>query len=438
MEVTAQDFLDKAEGIIAERYPDLNLKAIRPKRILFPIEMPGGYRMPLDIYLDGVRIRGVMLILFHKTGSSDIQVEWNDLEQRPETLEKLRTKRETNRDRRITINQLEAYLHEHYKKPLRQRKLRVTFYEEVWSDVEYNGKYRMCWRLSMVNAWEQSFNTLIYDDGKQLRLNWLQARAHRAVPRWKLGYISCREAHFSIRIAKRILEAQKILEERGVWTIWSCFVSLRDFLAALGYKKFDLYDIDIRQNNQNTDVAKTTCVNGIPQIRFYVGPDVAWSTDVSVVLHELGHALMMLLFVRPPSNIIGNDDEDHVVEGIEEGFCDYLAAAVLKGNGNNHWFGSAIALQLKNADTTKAKQDIKTLGLPRSVTTRALKKDTELKGDELKYYLGQRWSHLLWDYRSRALKAQNSESAINEVILSAHLCPLVDTVLDTKQPAFHS
>jgi hypothetical protein len=438
MNMSANQFRIRGREILQEHYgqalPGLSVRNV--ERNENPIDLPDGQRMPLNVYLDNVRIRRTMLILFCPTNGSpaDVEVEWDDLKQHAERIPKLIEARQAAQNTRVDLERVETYLETRFEKPFRKQCLQVGYREELWDDTSPDGQYRLCWRLTFMTQHNQDNVRLLYQDGNTLRLQHARQPAYRAVSRWRLDYISCRESRFFIRIG----EIPDILSTMGLWTIWSCFTSLQRYLDRLTFKVFDFYDVDIRQHSVNDgEPAKTTHPNGIPLIRFYVSPDknVAWSNDVSIVLHELGHALWLLLFARPPRTIEDDPEQQFVAQGIQEGFCDYLAAAILKQHRNRPVLGGAIRHQLQGAGQTD--DELRKMALPRPLTTKAVKINTDISQEERKYRLGETWSHLLWEYRMRVLVGHPDKvTEVDKVILLAHMRPLVNS--EEKQGAFRA
>jgi hypothetical protein len=180
------------------------------------------------------------------------------------------------------------------------------------------------------------------------------------------------------------------------------------WLRALGYNAIGPENVDILFDPPSPTVqrdgAACDTVNGTPVLGFQVGE--RWAEDPSIVLHELGHALWLLLFTRRPVSIDGKAYADEQI-GIEEGFADYVAATLLERTAQPPIIGGGLPAGVGGH-----------YRLPRLIDTQPYR---PLDADP--HEIGHQWANLLWSVRASIYKQTGDVHLADRAILAAHLRP---------------
>jgi hypothetical protein len=464
------------------------------------LELPEGVRMPYEVHLCGYRIRNMSVILFVRTLREDgtredvarsdkIRVEYSDLllpedatqlaESNPKSRKLIRFQRlkalwesgcAAQEARLVNTPDAEKIAQTHLEQTGYTGSY-ITSAALVWDDApvpDAPQEFRLCWRIEFF--WQLKYYVLtIFPDGVG-KWHFAEPRVQSAfnpLPRSALTLLdgvfgSGKHSHirYGVRGSTENLQFtfRREMSNRvaGLWSSWN---ELAKLITWLEYHEFappaNLHRVTINLHDpqhfnlpgsdqlalQQSGACVTCMEGGGVMLSFLVEEAVNWALDSSVVLHELGHVLWLSTFARPPELLMEarTPETIELLKGIEEGFCDYLAASILNedaeeptgqvylgkvidqvlaprnppqngtnGNGANgvHAFRSAAALRIVSGDAI-----------------------TPMQGAPLRYEICRQWANLLWDMRGRfrvaAGKAEQSDvlKTINKVILEAHLMP---------------
>ena len=392
-----------------------------------PIRLPSGWRFPYDSFAGSFRVRQSMLILF-VSDDGVISEEWNDFERGPHRdalqmlYEELAGKPPPNLPPLQTI--LPKVRGEHPDAI-------IESIETVWA-LNEEGKPDLYWRLGLIEGIYR-FVIVVGQDQKATldrsqRVPYLQKtlRSLSARPKWDLGRARFRRRSGNLTV--KIGDLQHIARSkehlRSQWTVWSCVSRVAEFVEGLGYGEFGLNNVRIEylESDASVDGAAFDTVRGVPTISFLRGE--GWAEALSIVLHELGHALWSLLYTRPPA-ILDTRAHKRELEGIQEGLSDYFAATILS---DRHHRPIRIGGELAGAAASRYR-------LPRLVDGRPF---TDLDLDDIEnmdeHLIGQNWANFLFDLRQH-IQAHSDVCTADDLILRAHTKPLLpDGGVDPTSP----
>lgn len=384
-----------------------------------------GWRFAYDFFLYEHRIRQTVLVLFvNKAG--EVQEEWND-------LGRLTQETMTNpADTPLPIALAEAMKAAANAFP----DAKIETVEVVWDPQgqRSTGKGLVrCWRIGLVQGMERWSATYTAAGIARSEVRTKYSSRARFSTRWRLGdnAIMFQEyVHPDLQKQRLLVNLDKldrapVQRYTDYWIIWSCMARTEHFLEALGYTEVGLHNTYIELVEEETNNAEhhsgTSDRGRLPVIT--VTRSSAWARDVTIITHELGHAFYWLMFVRPPRTIDGETYKT-ALKGIEEGFADYFAAAVLINNTRVVRIGAYVIMADQDADDK----------LPRTIEAAP----HQPTADE-EHEIGWQWANLLWDLRVRLLQ-QTDLQTVNRIIFDAHLRPLAeqDSPDEPRACYFHS
>ncbi len=401
------------ETIQSDKFRQYGLK-LSPK---LPIRLPGGWRFPYDSFAGPFRVRHSMII-FQVSDDGKVWQEWNDFDQNPH------------------IEELDDLFIDSIEKPLptlppvqdvlpeimaEHSDAIIETSEAVWVIGE-DGKPDLAWRIGLVKGIERF--TVVRTKGKKATLD----RRNNLVPflgrtrlsksaakRWDIGRARFRPRSGNVTI--RIKELLKIGEEkeylRNQWLVWACMAHMAEFVEGLGFNEFGPHDIRVEflASSVSVEGAAFNIVQSIPTISFLRGE--GWAEASSIVLHEFGHALWAILYARPPIGIDSKRYEQEL-DGIQEGFCDYLAATLLSRNNKPVIIGG----ELKRAIANRYKLPRIIDGIP------IVDPDLADMSSADEHLIGHKWVNFLFDLRQALQDKGQSIETADCLILRAHLTPL--------------
>lgn len=383
-----------------------------------PLKLPDGWRFPYDAYVETLRLRQTLLVLF-VDNKGQVEEEWNDLklakEQFKEGLPQKPVLPSLNKA-------LSTVQHNHPE----------AWVESVEAVLDISDESRMpfCWRIGIVEGINRY--AVLIGSSPEGEPNYSKAlpRSKGATEGWKLDRIKyrCRSDKLTVRL-RGLSESQNYL--RSQWTVWSCIAHVTEFVEKLGYGEIGSHNVRIEHITTTalTPGATFSQPKGIPTISFVRGG--GWADDPTIVLHELGHALWYLLFTRPPRTV---DTIKYSTElnGIEEGFADYFSAMLFAQNNKSVQIGGNLPKQV----AALYRQ------LPRTINGQPVKippsaDAANMTEKQFSYLIGQKWGNLLWDFRQR-LKEDKAKA--DAAIVSAHVKPRTDntTPANPLSAYFHS
>lgn len=371
-----------------------------------------GWRFAYDFFLYNHRIRQTVLVLFvNKQGQ--LHEEWNDLAQ-------LNPGQTTNPADTPQLGPLQEAAQAARKA---YTGAKVETVEVVWDPQWQHGICKglvRCWRLGLVQGMERRVATYTAATVavSEARTNYSTARP-RFNTRWQLGdsAVIFQERAEQTQIQQRLMvnldKLNKPSDKRytDYWIIWSCIARAEHFVEELGYTEVGLRNTYIELVEEKTHNALhhsgSSDRGRLPVIT--VTRNSSWARDVTIITHELGHAFYWLMFVRPP-RIINSDAYPISLKGIEEGFADYFAAAILINNTPIVRIGAYVI-----AVDPDAHPD-----LPRVIEATPHQPKVQEAHE-----IGWQWANFLWDVRLSLIKQLDVQTA-NRIIFDAHLRPQVE------------
>lgn len=403
---------DMAQAHVKEKYGDFVLT----QATVLPIRLPNGWRFPYDLYVGPFRVRHLMLILF-VSDQGTLDVEWDDfadgkyaeavknmntvvacLQSLPDDFPSAQEVRS-----RVTDEEPDAV---------------VESTELVWA-LDEKVEMVLRWRVGLIKGilrevrmvGPKGAQTLdrrgnLVDDGES------QPCSLRVAPDWNLGNARFRQRSGNLTIkTKGTDKSPTTLHSQ--WRVWCCMAHVAEYLAKLGYGEFSPHNVHIEFLSSDVKGAAFATVNGVPTITF--SRDRGWDRSLSIVLHEMGHALWSLLYTRPPK-ILENEAVSEVErEGVAEGFCDYFAAALLSENNAPVGIGGEL------------KPQPKLYRLPRMVDGDVFQVSSVPDSDPpARYLIGQKWANFLFDLRRVIYNEKiGTLQEADRLIFQAHLKPVV-------------
>jgi len=422
---------------ILARYRLDNLSLINIAEI---IEFSSGWRIAYDAYLSAYRVRQTVVMIFVDK-SGEVIEEWNDLGEIIDTLKAISPEAE----KLASLPKSIAKAQEEYPnatvetvEPVLDPKAQRT----------YNGSAIktpvLCWRLGLRIGVERHVVTVAdTPDGPTCRTTDQRAKsvapvAPRMTTRWRIGNDAVRlrsngtKTHLVVDFEK--FGAPLKGGQSDHWTVWSCIARCAQFLNELGYGNIGLYNTIVefadKSDEENAHERPITSEKGaLPVISF---PNAGvWSEDITIITHELGHAFWHLMFTRPP---LGSTEARYlqalapvadqaaasqyfttVQTGIQEGFADYFAAAVLADNAPEVRVGVYVA---KLAGTPNP------FNLPRPINGKPYIPAPDADHTLEAHDIGRQWANFLWDVRAQ-LTHQLTLKIVNQIIFESHLRPQV-------------
>lgn len=373
-----------------------------------PLELPDGWRFPFDLFVEGIRVRQAILILFIDRTSGAITPEVDNTAQIAALERQVLQSSErpaldakqyppTGAPWRQT-NASFAKIAERVRAELKDADVEIETAERVWD--RYENRLVLAWRFGLRRGLART-RLLVPLDAEASPAREEPSDTARSAGRWSLDGATFGRGRLSVRLPRGDAEA------RARWAVWSCMASTSSWLRALGYNAVGPENVDVLFDPASAAVQRdgAACdrVNGTPVIGFRLAE--RWAEDPSIVLHELGHAIWFLLFARQPASIDEAHRQDQVA--VEEGFADYVAAAQLERSGLPRTIGGGLRRGVG-----------KQYRLPRDVEARPY---APADGDP--HEIGHQWANLLWDVRERVLAQTQDLNAADRAVLAAHLRP---------------
>ena len=356
-----------------------------------PLRLPDGWRFPYNAFREAFRMQQTMLILF-VDDRGQVEVEWDDLAlspvppvpgpppilpppppvvQGPPPLPPLS----------LVLEQVRA------KYP----DARVETTEAVW---DAQDRTRLCWRVGLMRGVVR-FTVLVWGAADALRFSERASNTKSASGSdFSLGAATCEDGELTVN-----LHDHESL--RALWTIWSCMAQVAEFTQALGYGDFGPHNVRVElvDSDAETPGAAFDPVRGVPTISFL--RKGGWTEDLTIILHEMGHALWSLLFTRSPRHL--KLENNKPLLGIEEGLADYFAATQLSAG------------QAMDIGGRLDPQAARVYKLPRTINGKFAAPDSDDPHE-----IGKQWANLLWNFRTQ-VGAQDAD----RVIIGAHIKPRV-------------
>ncbi len=365
-----------------------------------PLPLPGGWRFPFDIHLDDSRLSGQITILFVDQKTGQVETEWDNLQAiRDITPDDYQPQKEPP----LRFSQVLEALQKDFpgaRVETAEKVLTISDDRKIWPG----------WRIGLV---EEGFNRSVVQvtrtpDG-MIQHTEPQVRSRSATIRWNIGGSRYRSRSGLITInLKELAENQEYW--RGQWMVWSCIAHTAQYLSRLGYPWIEHHSIRVELLDTMGGIGKYDRVEKVPVISFDLNRGA--TDDPTIVCHELGHAVWDLLFTRPAPLMLVDGENKGLYEGLQEGFADYFAGAMLAAGQDvgTVIIGGALPRKLVLPRIRRVLD-----GRPYSIRPTG---DTEGK----KYEVGRKWANFLWDLR-RQLDPRQGDA----VILRAHFKPLVPT-----------
>lgn len=382
-----------------------------------PLRLPTGWRFPYDSFAGSFRVRHSMLILF-VSDEGVVSEEWNDFERDPHqealhTLyEELAAAPPPNLPPLQTV--LPNVMDSHPGAV-------VESIEAVWA-INEEGEPDLYWRLGLIEGIYRYVVVIGRDQKATLdrgnRVPYLQKtlRSLSVARKWDLGRARFRRqsGNLTVKIRDLLDVAQDQEHLRSQWTVWCCMARAAEFVEGLGYGEFGPHNVRVEYlaSDALVDGAAFDTVRGAPTISFLRGG--GWAEALSIVLHELGHALWTLLYTRPPA-VLDTNAHARELEGIQEGFCDYFAAALLSKNNGPVVIGGELA------EATASRYQ-----LPRPVDGRPFTDPTLANVTNADaHVIGRKWANFLFNARQAAQQQGMAGRTADGLILRAHTKPLL-------------
>ncbi|MCB8968498.1 MAG: M36 family metallopeptidase [Ardenticatenaceae bacterium] len=412
--ISMLDAIPLANDYVAAKYLDYGL--VLASRV--PVRLPTGWRFPYDSFAGSFRVRHSMLILF-VADDGTISEEWNDFLTEP------------HQDALHTLyNELAATPPPNLP-PLQTILPRVMeshpgayleSIETVWA-INEAGNPDLYWRLGLIEGIYRYVVVVGRDetatlDRTRARVPYLQKtlRSLSAVPKWDLGRARFRRqsGNFTVNIGDLLNVGPGREHLRSQWTVWCCVAQAAEFVEDLGYGEFGPHNVRIEYlaSDASVDGAAFDTVRGAPTISFLRGG--GWAEALSIVLHELGHALWSLLYTRAPAvlDVVAHANE---LEGIQEGFCDYFAATLLSKNNG------AVVIGGELAAATASRYHLPRLVDGHPFTDAALADMTSADA----HLIGHKWANFLFNVRLAVQQRGGTARVADDLILRAHTKPLL-------------
>lgn len=385
--------------------PEYNPLTFRQPKLMV-IRLPGGWRIPFDAFLDGVRLSERVLILFIKD-SGELEIEHFDRPgnevitgfQEHLTEASLISEQETREA--IQIRHPQSTI-ETIEKTLRRRQ---------------DSEHQIFWRVVLR---DESRRTTHYIGGSEKETAFISDhREHTRGAFSQIGRTRIKPRSFSINLTSvQPLQLPPLLDKHlplaeikwnlsRQWTLWVCLAHITEFMNRLGYNGVSPHNLDVEYVvGDNVAEVSTPTVTPILSL----SNKGAIAKDVTVLLHELAHVIEWFFFTRPPQHL---DLADTLILeqllGIQEGFADYLSATLL-------FVGETINIgALSQAPKLQRPVD--------AIPFEPL--------DNKPHTLGRQWASLLWSIREEV-----GADVANFAIMGAHLRPLGNTLL-TNPFAFY-
>jgi hypothetical protein len=393
--------LNQAQKIAADKTktPPYSEYSLTPTTKL-PLRLPFGYRFPYDSYVRDRRLRESMVILF-VNDEGGVEVEWDDFEQggdRDRAKRFRKTLEETQPDLPSLPDVIDKVQSIH-------KNAQVEMVEPVLAELGDRDAL-LHWKVGIVDGIERS-TILISGTPDVLDVSEVNQRAkYFASIQWQLGRARYKARMLTVNL-RGLLEEQEHL--RCYWTVWSCISRIIAFVEKLGYSKVGLQNVYVDRVVADPKagmgaIFEGKAIKGMETVVLVGGG--GWDTDVSIILHELGHALWWFLYTRPPRQTM-SEVHKTARNAIKEAFSDYLAATILAGRRRRIEIGAGLDPQVAALNKLPRLVDGKPFILS------AFESDP--------HEIGRKWANLLWDFRGRV-----GQDDADSVIVAAHIKPRVE------------
>lgn len=339
------DALQVAQAAIQHRYGSEYDVAIVPT----PLRLPDGWRFPFEFRVNSLRVRRTMVTLFVQDDKNVI-IEADELAQDQVLKGWLNEQKEPDR---VAL------------RPLRD--IRVTKQADVRGILSHPD-----------SAWQLETKEAIY---------WRKGDATHAVPYWRLGLVengmlrhllwidqdgavvaqkhasrssgstaNLGRSTFNLKSRKLAINLRGLIDKRRKfpyrdlgyqWLVWNCMAHMAEVQESLGYLGFQPRHIRMEFSEATNSLpgAMYSRVDNLPTISFL--RQWGWAADPSIVLHELGHALWEQLYAQPPQTI-NTVTYTKQLDGIQEGFADFVAAMMLNDEEEPVVIGGSVKLDDNN------------------------------------------------------------------------------------------
>jgi hypothetical protein len=456
------------------------------------LRLPTGWRLPFELYAGSYRIRRHMIIVFgHVTHTNGTQIDthvFTEIDEREEALER----QEKVKNAFETLPR--SYLPDLYvAQTLALNTIRRMYSEESLSDyilthyeavidvafqdaIDENGaaqnplEFPLCWRLHISTITRHY--TLVIGFRKRsggdrqnpdpLALTDLEYRDFRtpkpvAASR-KFGALQLTEGRLGLRIrlslppkvpSEQPLDLshprQRMTKLNANIVASTCLHLVNARLEALGFSPLDGDRVYFRHHDDAAiDTSAEMIKRGsaaeisLPLLQYPANSSNFFSqaNDPSVILHELGHALLYLFYVRLPKPY----RDIAIQNAIDEGFCDFFAAIMLNENQTRKaaFASKTIGGSLMPFKTTGLEYGRVVDGSGATDEQRAClhdpSRDYASPSSLARYIVGTLWANLLWDVRAR-IAAKLSVAHADRIILYAHLKPIHRTASQVDDDA---
>lgn len=415
----AKDFLRTTQA-----YADFNFQAAAKLRLP---GLPGGWRIPFDVSLRQERISEWLLILFVSDDGS-IEIELDTITRVSGNAELYQTAKDRAAPELPPLEDVKQALAKSYPVYDMEDYIIETT-EPVWLLAEQNPKGALTryWRLILLHrngtravayagyksepATRGAIDQVDLHAALPIFVSEPQIRARHIAHQWTLGRTKFRPKQGYLAVNLKGLIGQGDGESSAhssLWTIWSCIFALREHTELLGYAGVDLHHVKLEIVDLSQGTAKFDHSDKIPIIT--LPRKGGWPEELTSILHEFGHAFWWLLYTRSPQTV---RDLSHaqILDGIQEGFCDYLAATLVAGPRPRK------DVRIGHHLTEPVK------GLPRHIDGRQperLPAFHKLNCQTEIHDIGLKWANFLW-----AIRAKLGHQDADRVILRAHLKPLL-------------
>ena len=409
--ISYEEAIQHAETHLSD---DAVLKYYDLRRVweLSHIQFPGKYRIPYELYINGLRVRRNLLILEVDRYSGNVTVAFNTFQGKGELIAKAE-----NSSRALLASDfprqhaaLTVFRHEYPSAVLRNLELVINLQADSEQEL-------LCWRFEFEHA--ALYKTLCFYVNDQYQLTPSDPQVKGRALGWQFRNVKYqsgkrRNDYLQINFEHAKLhnpDAAFLSKQQSEATLSLCLFFLSEWLAhhdfSVDMNRIRFRFVDVAETGASFHLEGST-----PTVKFRrrtsavdLGTPYSWADDPSVALHELGHALRAMFFVRP---------RPAIHDGIEEGFADYVAAAVLSRDvaSVDSVVKVGIFAYLKTID-----EDLLSLStVPRLINGQPI---TGANLDhEDPHEVGRIWANFLWACR----QAVGAEQA-DRVILQTHLDP---------------
>lgn len=422
--LTYLDALLLAQGEIHGRYGSEYDAAAT---ILSPLRLPDGWRFPFEFRVNSLRVRRTMVTLFVQD-DKNIIVEADELAKDQRLNGWLNEQKEPER---VALRPLKDI------RVTKQAELRgiLSHPDSAWQVETTEAIY---WRKGDAPSAAPYWRLGLVENGMLRHLLWIDQDGaiadQKYASRSSGPIVNLGRSTLNLKSRKLSINLGGLVDKRRnspyrdlgyQWLVWNCMAHMAEVQESLGYLGFQPRHIRMEFSEATNALPGATYsrVDNMPTISFL--RQGGWAADPSVVLHELGHALWEQLYTQPPQTI---DTVTYTkqLEGIQEGFADFVAAMMLNPTNDPVVIGGSVQLAGNNHYLLPRQID-GNLDAPHDLPA-----DWRTSQQVDEHLIGWKWANVLWylrkslvDQGDTSLDKRQREKQADQVILNAHLRPRV-------------